>query len=303
MLSVIKEKIDYSISNLLKRNIHTPLLGLGRSVLAISLLFTLLFNDPNKLFLTGLNPEYDNSLIFLQKFNFFLLLKTNIVLAKWLACIILLIVISGWLPQITCIFHWYISYSFLNTSLDIEGGDQIATNISILLIPICLTDNRINHWAKKVQKDITLTRDKTRYIISNFWFFMIKLQVMIIYFHSATGKFPVAEWTNGTALYYWFNHPVFGMHDWLHPIVDPFLFNGVTAFYLCWGVLFFELMLAISFFFNSKYYKKLFILSVSFHFLIIFFHGLFSFFITMSGVLIFYYLIDFYNFRKKLKST
>lgn len=209
-----------------------------------------------------------------------------------------MLVMSGYFPQITCVIQWYLTYSYLNVGLDVEGGDQIISNLSLLLIPICLTDRRINHWHKHVFFKGTQTSNQVRSMVAYFWFLLIKVQIAVIYFHAATGKFSSPQWVNGTAVYYWVNHPVFGMQNWLHPVMDPLLLNPYTVFYITRGVVFFELTLAISFFFNPKWFRKLFILAVTFHFAIVLLHGLFSFFISMSGALVLFYLIEFYQWKR-----
>lgn len=303
MLLAAKIKLDNAISKTFRVEIHTPVLGAARSILALSLFLTLLFNDPEHQFSTGLNMIIDNHLDTMGSINYFDLLKDHIFFAKWSACIFLLVVISGYLPQVTCFLQWYISYSYLNAGLDVEGGDQVISNISLLLIPICLTDKRINHWQKSIAFVYSSSIDQCRKIIAYFWFLLIKIQIAVIYFHAATGKFASPEWINGTAIYYWVHHPVFGMQTWLHPILDPLLLNKYAVFYITWGVVFLELALFISFFLNHKYFKKFFILGVGFHFAIVLLHGLFSFFISMTGALVLFYIVDYHNWRRERATT
>jgi antimicrobial peptide system SdpB family protein len=290
MLSKAKNWLNNQVAQQSQLSLHSPMLGLGRSVLALSLLLTLLCTDARILFSSGLNPVSSESLYPLEKINFFRLFgPDSIVWAKWLAIAALLAIISGVLPQLTCIVHWYLAYSFVNAAVDIEGGDQICANMTLLLIPICLLDNRFNHW--RPRKTQAAPWRQLANLFCNNWFWLLRLQVLVIYLHSASGKFVVNEWLNGTALYYWFNHPMFGMQPWLEPIVNPLVQNPYTAFVLTWGVMIFELYLAAAVLINKKYYKTLFKAAVGFHFLIVLFHGLFSFFISMSGALVLYFLV------------
>lgn len=304
MLLKAKNWFNNQIAQQEQLSLHAPLLGLGRSVLAFSLLLTLLCTDARALFSTGLNEVSSEALYPLEKINFFRLFGPDtIVWAKWLAIAALLFIISGVLPQVTCLLHWYLAYSFVNASIDIEGGDQICSNITLLLIPICLLDNRFNHWHQR-----TPSLANARHLINLFcnnWFWLIRLQVVVIYLHSATGKFVVNEWLNGTALYYWFNHPMFGMQPWLEPIVNSLVLNPYIAFVLTWGVMIFELYLAAAILVQKKYYKKLFKAAVGFHFLIVLFHGLASFFISMSGALVLYFLLpwDVYKQQQQTQQT
>jgi antimicrobial peptide system SdpB family protein len=298
MLLKVKHWFRSEIAIQEQLSLHGPLLGLARSVLAFSLLLTLVFTNAQGLFATGLNPVSNEALFPLEKINFFRLFQPDtIVWAKWIAIAILLLIISGILPQLTCFLHWYLAYSFVNASLDIEGGDQICANMSLLLIPICIFDNRINHWHQRKSQS-TAIRQLINLFCNN-WFWLIRLQVLVIYLHSATGKFVVDEWLNGTALYYWFNHPMFGMQPWLEPLVNPLVLNPYMAFVLTWGVMIFELYLAAAILLQKKYYRNLFKAAVGFHFLIVLFHGLASFFISMSGALVLCFLVPWDMYKQQ----
>ncbi len=289
MLLQVKKSIDQSIQILVDRFIFTNFLGLSRAILALSTLLTLIFNNPDTLFSpyggTGRN-RISNS--FLDKANFFYLLPYNQVkVLILLAILILLLVISGFFITVTSILHFWICVSFINAAILIEGGDQIASNLSLLLIPICFCDPRHNHW-ERINNDLKITFLKERNLISNYFLVIIRLQVAFIYFHAAIGKMGVEDWINGTAIYYWFNNPTFGMSNWLKPLLSPILESPYTIVILTWGVIFFEFSLFIALFLNKKYYLRLLVMSILFHFLIVIVHGLFSFFLAMSSALIFY---------------
>src|SRR5690606_17440206 len=56
----------------------------------------------------------------------------------------LLLVISGYIPQVSSILHFILSFILMHCSSVVEGGDQIALIITAFLIPICILDRRIN---------------------------------------------------------------------------------------------------------------------------------------------------------------
>lgn len=287
MLKKVSNQIDKAVFSLLAFNIFTSYLGLGRSVLALGTLLTLLFNKTAVLFSpTGRSGEELNFLI-ARRFSFFNLLPASgLHLLVWIAIIILILVISGWRPQITCFLHAYISLSFINSALTIEGGDQITSNLTLLLIPLCICDPRKNHWLplNEPQKKSLVSGERS--VIANFFYIIIRLQVALVYFHSAVGKFPVKEWQNGTAVYYWFNNPIFGMPAYIRPVFDPLLTNPYTIVLITWGVLIFEMTLFLGLVLQPKYRKFLLVTGIAFHFFILLVHGLFSFFIAMAGALI-----------------
>jgi antimicrobial peptide system SdpB family protein len=269
-------------------------LGLARSLLAFGTFLTLLVNNPHLLFKSQVKPFLDNQLIPINFINLFILIPDQyIVYAKLLACLALLLVMSGWRPRLTCILHWYISACFLNAALDVDGGDQIASDLSLWLIPIGLLDNRKWHWIDAY----VLPRTELGYaknIFVNFNFLVIRLQMAVIYLHAAVGKFTVPEWINGSAIYYWSRHPEFGMGDTQFRLLRPLFQSSFLLFLLDWLVMILELLLFMGLVMDRKYYKKLFILGVCFHFFIIWIHGLVSFFFSMAGGLTLYFLVDYY---------
>ena len=131
----------------------------------------------------------------------------------------------------------------------IEGGDQIASILTLLLIPICLTDNRINHWylPKKTKSNSYLK------LISYSSFFVISLQIAVIYFHAFTAKLFVPEWLNGTATYYWFTHQIFGVPEYLRVTIAHLLSIPFVGICITWGGIFIELILFAWLFYLNLY--------------------------------------------------
>lgn len=84
------------------------------------------------------------------------------------------------------------------------------------------------------------------------------MQTAVIYFHASVGKFPVQEWAEGTAVYYWFNNAVFGMSDYMKVILNPFLANDIGVALFTYGTLWFELLLFLCLVIPIKCRKYLF---------------------------------------------
>jgi len=254
-------------------------------LIALGTLLTLLSNSVNTLFIQKVSDSFLLSPFqseLAKKINFFFLFgENNLILTKWLAVFILLSVIIGYFQKITCLLHWWVSFSFLHGATIIDGGDQIASIITLLLIPICLFDNRENHWKPKIYKSSLLN------LVSICFIYLICLQVAIIYFHAAVGKFEHEQWTDGTAIYYWLNHSVFGMPDNL-AIFNVFLQNSFFVSWITYAVLILELLLFLALFANFKYKKIMLYIALVFHLLIVFYHGIFSFFFPVSAALILY---------------
>ncbi|MFD0862190.1 sporulation-delaying protein SdpB family protein [Sungkyunkwania multivorans] len=287
-----------AIEKITSKNQFTNLYGFTRSLLALGTLITLAFNHPRLLFFYGLNFETryinESSLTFFSLFP-----DEYLILAKVIAIIALLIVIIGIYPRYFGIVHWYITFSFLKDCPVVDGGDQIASILTLLLIPLTLLDARKNHWNDPSKKNDSPYKQ----IIAHFMFFLIQLQVSFIYFDAAVSKLSVKEWMNGTAVYYWFTSPTFGVHPWLEPLVFPLLRNPISLTMITWGAIFLELLLAAALFMNYGRRKYLLFAGIAFHFLIILVHGLPSFFCSMTACLILYLLPSDHRFNmEKIKS-
>lgn len=111
--------------------------------------------------------------------------------------------------------HWWLAISFLYVSPVIEGGDQLNVIVTLLLIPVTLTDNRKNHWQGQIDTD----RPKLK-IVTWMLFYLISLQVALVYFQAGVAKLDVVEWANGTAVYYWATHNIFGVNEFFFPFIN-----------------------------------------------------------------------------------
>lgn len=286
ILNSIEEKIK-QLSFL--RFPYTNVVGLARSIIAVGTLLTLITNSESVIIQRNVEGEVFNPLLSpladINHFNFFLILGfDNFDYMKIMAVIILMLVISGFYIKISSVLHWWVSISFFFGSSVIDGGDQIAAVLTFLLIPLCLTDDRKNHWHTKQPSY------SSKNVFGLFSIYLIRFQIAIIYFHAAVGKFDVREWMNGTALYYWLNHSFFGSSDNLVPIINMALKNDWAVTILTYGVIVFELMLFLALTASRKYRKKILPIGIAFHFSIILFHGIFSFFFSIVGGLILYLL-------------
>jgi len=291
------KKIDNLIGRLVSYDIYNKGLALARTSLAVSTLLSLFFNPPATLFnpvLRKLNGEILLRNSFLENVNLFkLLYPFSPLLGTMIAVFILLLVISGWRPRITGILHFWVSYSFLNAAALIDGGDQINSNICLLLIPITLLDYRKNHWRCDHNnfKPASL-------IVSNVSFFVICIQVSLIYFQAGTSKLGVGQWANGTAVYYWLIDPNFGLDHTQFFLLRPLITKPVVIACLTWGTIFVEVLLFAAIFMRHRYYRSLFIMGVCLHLSFLVFIGLFSFFFSILGALLLYLYVPALNYSK-----
>ncbi len=263
---------------------HSPFTntyGVARSLLALSLLSTLLANDTAFIF----SNTTGEPLCFggLQSLSIYCLLgKEHILLAKWLSVFVLILVVWGIYPRITGIFHWWVSFSFFVSCPYIDGGDQVCSILSLLLLPVTLLDNRKSHW-------ISTTKNKPwQCLVANITLRVIRIQVAIIYFHATVAKLGVKEWVDSTVIYYWFTHNNFGLNEFISPFIIPLFSNNIIVTSVTWSVLLVELCLFGALFGNAKFRKLMLIVGFAFHGMIFFIHGLGSFALAMFGALILY---------------
>jgi antimicrobial peptide system SdpB family protein len=219
--------------------------------------------------------------------SLFFLFWGHLELARWAAVAVLALVMSGWRPRLTGILHAWVAHSLAVSATLIDGGDQVSALLALLLVPVTLTDGRRWHW-RNPQLRSNGRRASIRIAIAGSAISLIRLQVAVIYLVAGASKLAVAEWRNGTALYYWFTHPVFGAPEWLRPVVEPFVRQPVSVSFATWGVVFFEMFVASCILARPRLRIRLLPLAVLFHFAILLVHGLASFFFSMAGALVLY---------------
>ncbi|HEY1904591.1 MAG TPA: sporulation-delaying protein SdpB family protein [Myxococcaceae bacterium] len=260
----------------------TNVYGLARSMLALATLLTLLANPAGELFrpLVVDDPGIiDRRAI--DGLSLFLLAGDHLGLAKLVAILLLLPVVIGWRPRLTALPHWWISYSFAASAATIDGGDLVAATLSLLLLPVALTDRRLWHWRGIGEGGVAAS------VAAQTGLLLLRVQVSVIYLFAAVLKLRSETWSNGTALYYWWTHPKFGAWGpfrWLTDLVGPT--RWVVP--LSWGVLVLELCMAFSLVAPPRLRTRLLPFAVLFHVGIALLHGLPTFALTMIAALVVY---------------
>lgn len=260
----------------------TNVYGLARTLLAIGGIVTLAFNPPDHLFrpLAGV-PEYPvcsgpAALGLFCQFG-------SLEIARWVAIAALLVVASGWRPRFTAPLHWWVACSYQANAVVIDGGDQVAAVLTLLLLPVALTDGRKWHWGPP-PRDAGLERR----LIAGSAIVAIRVQVAAIYLHAAVGKAAVAEWIDGTAVYYFFSDPLFGPNEAIGALLLPIVRNPVGVASITWGTVILELMLFAALLADKKRRRGWLIAGLTLHAGIAVVHGLISFMFSMHAAVILY---------------
>lgn len=271
--------------NKIDKILNNNTITFARALLALSTLLTLLFTPFDDLFpIHHLNDIMDNN-NGLLKLNFFLWFD-NLFIPYLFSIFILFLVIIGFYPRIICLFHSWVAYSVFYSMLIVEGGDQINIILTFLLIPICLIDNRKNAWKPKTKN---LKINKVFLINAKYSLVFISIQMAILYLNAGVAKIFEPEWSNGTAIYFWFYNNMFGAPNWVQNLIGGLFKNNFTVSIINWSVIFLEIFLFIGLFLNQKFKYILFILGFALHFFIVVIHGLTTFWLSMSGGLVLYF--------------
>lgn len=289
-LNKFTDKIDGAINE----NPYTKVYGLARSIIALSTLSIFLFNDLDYLYNEeALNVLSSSEFIF-NKINLFgILTYENLLISKIISIIILLFVISGYFPRVSGILHFWIVYSFHNSCILLDGGDQIATILTFLIIPLSIFDNRKNHWySEEIQNGYSK-------LIGHITFKIISIQVSFIYLNTAIEKlYKLSEWKDGTAIYYIFSNSYFGLNNFFLNLLSPII-NSKFVFIITWWVVLSHLILSYILLLERKKKINYIVIGFIFHLGIAVFMGLYSFGFTMIGALILYILP--FNYLNKWK--
>ncbi|MBK3495577.1 sporulation-delaying protein SdpB [Viridibacillus sp. YIM B01967] len=270
------------IERIEKFNPWTTMFGYMRSLLILATLLMLVFNDTSTLFSYSQYSLSCDNLFVPTAFCLVDNTTFSFELIRYIMIIILLISLLGFYPKYTGIIHWYICYSIQSSALTIDGGEQIATVLSFLLIPITLLDRRKNHFINQ-NNDIKFFNKTIVFLFFN----LIRIQVCLIYLNAAIARLKNKEWADGTAIYYFFKDPIFGIPDWEQQLFSPFLETNILII-ITWSVTMLELFLAANIFTTKKLKMYALILGFLLHIGIMFTIGIWTFGLVMLSALLFY---------------
>jgi antimicrobial peptide system SdpB family protein len=283
MFQNIKESTVNQLNNL--GSPFTNVYGLARTILALSSIMTLMFNEVSTLFkpVAGIE-EYPFCSTGISRISAFCILPVEFLpTVKIIVIFLLLLVASGWRPRITGVIHWWVAFSIQNSMTTLDGGDQVISVLTFLLLPITLGDKRKWHWERKT----SVEESKVANAIAWAAIFVIQLQIAILYLHSSIAKLFNAEWVNGTAVYYYINDPMFGVNPKLMTLIEPIVESWLIII-PTWGTIVLQLLLFCGLFANYKIKKILFLLAIFMHEIFAIMLGLISFSTAMIAALILY---------------
>jgi antimicrobial peptide system SdpB family protein len=261
----------------------TNVYGISRSLLALGTLMTLVLTPLPALFSPTTSHSADPVCLAPASFGIFCLMPRGALdLARIVAVALLALTATGWRPRLTAVPHWWVSFSLPTSASVIDGGDHVTQVLTLLLLPVALTDARPWHWSRAEGLGTTQSR-----LVALSCLLAIRVQVAGIYAQSSIAKLSVPEWIDGTVMYYWLTDPMFGAPAWLQPLLTPVITTGAVAL-ITWSALALEFALVLALVAGARIRSSLLVAGILFHTVIAIVIGLVSFGFAMSAALILY---------------
>ncbi len=281
-LNAYAERAGGLVQRRLVRAPWSNVYGTGRTLVALGTLGVLAGNDPHRLLVDHTAAGSARSCSGISTLSLFCHTSSGSVQwARVLAIAVLVAAASGWRPRWWCIPHWWITFSVATSVVVEDGGDQVATILTLLLIPVALLDARRWVWSAPPAR----TSDMHR-LIAFAATMAIRMQVAMIYFQAFTAKLYVTQWVNGTAVYYYLKNPVVGSPGWQSSILAPILHNAVGVRAFTYATLAIELLLFLCLFLPRRITHRVLYLGIALHLAFAVMMGLPSFTIIMWGALV-----------------
>lgn len=193
---------------------------------------------------------------------------------------VLILVAIGYRPRWTCVPHWYVAFSIAESLTLPNGGEEVAQIATMLLIPVCLGDQRVWQWSRPVRPLSLRARGAATATL-----LVLRLQCAIIYGTAGVSKLLLAPWRKGSALDSVAFDPNFGMPSDVAHLLD----SGpgyVVSHLLTWSVPATELAIAVLVLGGRRMRLGALNLGVALHVGIIALMGLFSFGLVMIATLV-----------------
>lgn len=197
----------------------------------------------------------------------------------WVGVIIALLVIAGFAPRVTAPLHAWMAIS-MNASLSLpDGGEAVASFATVILVLICLPDNRLFAWSR-ARKPISRPLGAVAYAAS----IGLCIQLAGVYFESGLAKIAVSEWLDGSAMYFIVRDPYFGATGVVGAVLRSLTDIPAGTALFTWGTIVLECVLAILLILPSRWKQYAFVGVAVLHLGIAVALGLWSFSLIMVGV-------------------
>ncbi|MDV8077592.1 hypothetical protein R4P47_13585 [Rhodococcus sp. IEGM 1370] len=257
---------------------RTRYLGIGRTLIALAQLSILAFTPVEALMVpvgSTVGPKCGS----IQSISLYCIGgDAHLGVKHCIIGVLLLVVASGYRPRYTSIIHAWVTVSISGSITLPDGGESVARVVTLLLILVCLADNRVWHWrAPSTPAQPTLSAISLAALI------FVRLQIAYLYIDSAIAKFGVDNWADGSAEYYFIRNPMFGSAGPIDTAARAITTHALPTVMLTWGALAIELIIGLAILGGTRSRRIALILDCALHAGIILTMGLWSFSLVMIG--------------------
>jgi antimicrobial peptide system SdpB family protein len=255
-------------------------LALARSAIGASTLLSLAFNPTYVLF--GTSPQS------LPAFNLFywlsLLGSAGLIFFIYL---ILTAVVTGILPSLTAIPHWWLCWSILQAGGVPDGGDLINQILALLLIPVCFTHfDFFCHFRSKTVSSGAAAKFSTSCLV------IIRVQLAVVYLMAGIEKLSRPEWFDGTATYYLLLNKEYGAIGWVRSFIEPVVISSLGVMICTYGAIAVEILIGTALVWPPRWKRLLFAPAVAFHVVLALCFGVWTLSLSFVGALLIYLLLN-----------
>src|SRR6185437_10077285 len=145
--------MTWRLSGIESFEVHDAMLSWARTILAIAQLLTILATSDSQMFMSVPSTSLAAQCTGIKAASLWCVTGGEQLpdpVGRTIAIVVLLLVLSGYRPRWSCVLHWYVAFSIAEDVTTIDGGDQVAEIFTMLLIPLCLGDERVWIWRKPV---------------------------------------------------------------------------------------------------------------------------------------------------------
>ncbi|KAA2253099.1 hypothetical protein F0L68_33665 [Solihabitans fulvus] len=214
----------------------------GRSLLAFSALATILFSTNSALFPQTSEHPLGIHCAGLRAVSLWCATgstDTGMTVSRVISAIVLVVSMTGFRPAWTCVPHWYVTFSLAAAMPESNGGDKIAQIATLLLIPMCLGDDRTWHWEAIARPLPASWRGGA--LAAHV---MLRAQLLAVYVGAALSKLTDPLWRQGSAMYVISRMPQFGFSSSLGGLVKTVLSSYWSVAILSWSIIAVQIVIA-----------------------------------------------------------
>ncbi|GAA3690108.1 hypothetical protein GCM10022267_90910 [Lentzea roselyniae] len=191
-----------------RTELRGPGLVVGRCLLALAQLSTVVFSRDAVLFSPVLSPPDGVRCEGMRSTSLWCVTQVSghgTVISRIVTIGVLLVVLSGYRPKLTCVPHWYVAFSSVVAAPSSDGGERALMLATMLLIPLCLGDDRRWQWTRLHTPPAPAWRGAA--FAAGY---ALRLQLSVIYLGAVVSKLADPLWRQGSAMFVIAYHPEAG---------------------------------------------------------------------------------------------